>query len=99
MNNETLTNHTLAQYLAIKEQITALEKQLKPLKEEIEAAGSLETDQFSVEIKAVTVNRTVGCDELLEKVGIVKVNELGLIKESTYNKITVKQKLVLKKAA
>jgi len=88
-----MNNQTLATYVSIKEQIAILEKQLKPLRDQIEAAGSLETDQFSVDVKMVTQNRTVGCEELLEKVGFVKVNELGLIKESSYAKVTVKPKM------
>ena len=94
-----MTNETLFQFLSLKEQIAALEKQIKPLKEEIEQAGSLETDQFVVEIKEVEQNRTVDCLTLLERLGPVKVAELELIKTSTYNKVSVKQKLVKPKAA
>jgi hypothetical protein len=88
-----MDNQTLITFLSLKEQIATLEKQLAPIRKEIEAAGSLETDAFVVKVDEVTQNRVVGCDELLEKVGFVKVNELGLIRESTYNKVTVKQKL------
>jgi hypothetical protein len=94
-----MTNQTLISFLTIKEQISALEKQLKPLKEEIEANGSMENDQFSVIIQEIEQNRVVGADELLLKVGIVKVTELELIKTSTYNKLIVKVKAAAVKAA
>ncbi len=90
MNNQM--NQTLLTFLQIKEQISALEKQLKPLETEIKAAGSMENAMFIVEVKEITVHRTVGCEELLEKVGFVETEKLGLIKSSTYNKLTVKMK-------
>ena len=94
MNNQTLIN-----YLAIKEQIAALEKQLKPIRDEIESGGSFENDAFKVDVKQITQNRVVGCEELIDRLGVVKVTELGLIKESAYNKITVKAKAAAYKAA
>ena len=87
-----MDNNQLMKFLALKEQIAKLEKELKPIKDEIEAAGSMETEAFIVEVKEVTMHRVVGCDELLEKVGFVEVNRLSLIRDTTYNKVTVKQK-------
>lgn len=89
-----MDNQILFQFLSLKEQIATLEKQIAPIKKQIEAAGSLETDQFVVEIKEVEQNRTVDCLTLLERLGPVKVTELELVKTSTYNKVSVKQKLV-----
>lgn len=97
MDTKTLqslpVNKMLEMYLDFKEQIAMLEKQIAPIRKEIEANGSLETDMFTVEVKEVEQNRVVGADVLLEKLGPVKVTELELIKTSTYNKVTVKQKL------
>ncbi len=89
MKNDT----TCYEYLAIKAQITALEKQLEPIKKQMIANGDYQSDLFSVEIQTIEQNRVCGADELLEKVGFVKVNELGLIKNSSYQKINAKQKL------
>ncbi len=92
-------NEMLAHYVALKTEIARLEKQLAPIKEQIEMYGSFETNQFIVKVDQVETNRVCGADELLLKVGFVQVNNLGLIKTSTYNKVTVKPKLAAFKAA
>jgi hypothetical protein len=92
-----ISDAKLSNFLAIKQQIADLEKELKPLKSEIEASGSFETKQFKVEIVEVEQNRVVDANTLLEKLGPVKVTELELIKTSTYNKVNVKR--IEKKAA
>jgi hypothetical protein len=92
-----ISDAKLSSFLAIKQQIADLEKELKPLKSEIEAHGSFESKSFKVEIVEVETNRVVDANTLLEKLGPVKVTELELIKTSTYNKVNVKR--IEKKAA
>jgi len=87
-----LTEKELARYLAIKQQIADLEKELKPIKQAIETKGSFETKDFRVFVTEIEQNRTVDCNTLLERLGPVKVTELELIKTSTYNKIKVERK-------
>jgi GH15 family glucan-1,4-alpha-glucosidase len=82
----------LIKYLALKQQIADLEKQIKPIKSEIEAAGPMETENFSVRIMEVEQNRVVDAGTLLEALGPVMVTEKALIRTSTYNKLDVKRK-------
>jgi hypothetical protein len=93
------TNEQLQTFLALKQEIAKLEKQLAPLKKTIEAMGSFETDEFSVEIKLITQHRVVGCEDLIEHLGVILVEEKGLIKESSYNKLNVIRKETAARAA
>lgn len=92
----SLTNQTIntlsKKYLEIKEQIKALEAIESELKKDLIKFGSTETDDYKIEVKEVTQNRVVSANELLEALGPVVVVEKGLIKESKYDKLTVKAK-------
>jgi hypothetical protein len=88
-----IQNNTLAQYLALNQEIAKLQKAQKDIKAKIMAAGdSFETNQFMVSIKEYEFNHVCGANELLEKIGFVKVEELGLIKTSTAKRLDVKRK-------
>jgi len=94
-----MNNEMLQKFLVLKQEIAKMEKELAPIKKALEAQGSFETDQFTVEVKSVTQHRVVGCEELIDRLGVVLVEEKGLIKESTYNKVSVERKEVMRQVA
>lgn len=95
-NKSLPSNDTLARFLALKQVVKTAEKEMETIKSQIEAAGgTFETSQFSVATSISETNRTVDCETLLLKVGIVKCTELGLIVQGTRKNLKVERKEVL----
>lgn len=92
-------NSALARFLQIKQEISRLEKEQKAIKSQIEAAGgNFETSQFVVSTTEYETNRTVDCETLLERVGIVECAKLRLINTTTAKRLSVERKELGQKA-
>ena len=91
-----MENITLQLFLELKSQISFLEKEVEAIKKDILAKGSFETSMFLVEVKEQTQFRTVDANTLCEVLDPVLVSEKGLIKQITFDKVTVKYKNLLK---
>lgn len=79
-------------YLSLSAEIAKLEKQKEELKKALITEGTFETDAYLFDVKDVEMNRVVGAEVLLEKLGPVIVEEHELIKRSSYKKLTIKNK-------
>lgn len=90
--NFAVANELAKAYLNLNSEISKLEKQKDELKQVLIAEGAFETDSYVFDVKEVELNRVVGAEVLLEKLGPVIVEEKDLIKHSTYKKLTVKSK-------
>ena len=96
----TVSEQDLARFLAIKQEMKRLEKECKAIQSQIEAAGGdFETEGFIVSTSRFETNRVCGAEELLEKVGFVECNNLGLIKTTQASRLNVERKELAQKAS
>ena len=86
-----ITHKQLERYLELKEVIKELQDEMDVIKNNILMHGDFNSVRFSVMITEVKQNRVVGGEVLIEKLGAALVEEKGLIKESSYKKVTVKE--------
>lgn len=86
-----ITHKQLERYLELKEVIKELQDEMDGIKNNILMHGDFNSVRFSVIISEVKQNRVVGGEVLIEKLGAALVEEKGLIKESSYKKVTVKE--------
>ena len=85
--------NTMAEmYLDVSARIAALEKTKEGLKAQLMQHAGAETNKYEINVTKVEQNRTVSAPELLEALGPVVVVEKGLIKTSSYDKLSVKAK-------
>lgn len=90
---DTMTVNAMGkEYLALSAEITRLEKQKEAIKKALIEQGNLETEVYIFDVREVEMNRVVDAGTLVEKLGVAMVEENGLIKQSSYKKLTVKPK-------
>lgn len=87
-----MKNETLRKFLALKDQISLLEKEVDSIKNEIIEIGSFETSEFVVLINKQTQFRTVDANTLCEVLDPVLVAEKNLIKKIEFDRVSVKKK-------
>jgi hypothetical protein len=90
--NQNMANQYGMQYLEISAEISRLEKKKEELKKMLLQEGSFETDMYCFDVKDVDLFRVVDANTLLERLGMMTVEKNGLIRQSSYKKLTVKAK-------
>jgi hypothetical protein len=87
-----MTDAQLKHFLVLKETHAKIEAELKQITTQLKELGSFDTDEFSVKVSEVTMNRVISADELCVVLDPVLVAEKNLIRTSTFEKVTVKHK-------
>ena len=83
-------NNKIQRFLEIKEQMKSLETELKVIENDLKAAGSVETDMFSVTVSEQSREFLKGIKDVASVFGREALDSNGLIGVTTYQVVRAK---------
>lgn len=87
-----LNNETLAEYLALQEEIRIATIKIHIIKEACRQKGSFETENYTCTVRDHKVDELTGIDACVKALGRLNLEDLGLIKVTTHKIVHIKSK-------
>lgn len=87
-----LTDQILKDYIELNKQIDKLQKRREKFRLDLIDCGSLETNEYILEVEKRKRESLIGVTEAEEKLGRKRLEKLGIIKKIRYVAVTVKKR-------